>query len=161
MEDGGDDPACSCPAHRVVDRRPGGAWGKRLRIQRHHCSYNPQLKTRSDYLSNFLDYTSPFFRNTLSTAGNCMTSSERPSPEQLLKKEASPAVLRGRELWKCSGGFKCLEFPGLGGSQPYSRGEFQEKLWECFRGLSGFFRNFLRKVPAVLGVWPNFVFQIN
>ena len=28
---------------------------------------------------------------TLSTAGNSMTSSERPSPEPLLKKEGSPA----------------------------------------------------------------------
>ena len=35
-------------------------------------------------------------RNTLSTAGNSMTSSERPSPEPLLKKEAPPAVLGGR-----------------------------------------------------------------
>ena len=44
---------------------------------------------------------------------------------------------------------------GLGRSQPSSRGEFQEKLWERFRGLSEFFRNFFRKVLAVLGVWPN------
>ena len=49
-----------------------------------------------------------FFRNTPST-GNSMTGSERPSPEPLLKKEASPAVLGGREFWKCSGAFKCLE----------------------------------------------------
>ena len=51
----------------------------------------------------------PEIRNTLSAVGNSMTSSERPSPEPLLKKEAFPAVLRGRELWKCYGGFKCLE----------------------------------------------------
>ena len=38
-----------------------------------------------------------------------MTSSERPSPEPLLKKEASPAVLMGRQSWKCSGGFTRLE----------------------------------------------------
>ena len=48
-------------------------------------------------------------RNTPSTAGNSMTGSERPSPEPLLKKEASPAVLGGRQFWKCSGAFKCLE----------------------------------------------------
>ena len=48
------------------------------------------------------------FRNTPSTAGNSMTSSERPSPEPLLKEEASSAVLGGREFWKCSGAFKCL-----------------------------------------------------
>ena len=43
------------------------------------------------------------------SAGNAMTSSERPSPEPLPKREASPAVLGAREFWKCSGGFKCLE----------------------------------------------------
>ena len=43
-----------------------------------------------------------------------MTGSERPSPEPLLKKEASPAVLGGREFWKCSGSLKCLELKGLG-----------------------------------------------
>ena len=41
---------------------------------------------------------------TPSTAGNSMTGSERPSPEPLLKKEASPAVLGGERiletLWK-------------------------------------------------------------
>ena len=43
-------------------------------------------------------------RNTLSAAGNSMSSSERPSPEPLLKKEASPAVLVGENsgvmLWR-------------------------------------------------------------
>ena len=40
-------------------------------------------------------------RSTRSTAGNSMTGSERPSPELLLKKEASPAVLGGilEMLW--------------------------------------------------------------
>ena len=46
---------------------------------------------------------------TLSVAENSMTSSERPSPEPLPKKEVSPAVLRGSEFWRSSGGFKCLE----------------------------------------------------
>ena len=45
---------------------------------------------------------------------------------------------------------------GLGAFQPYSRGKFQETLWERFRGLSGIFPEFFRKVPAVLGVWPIF-----
>ena len=43
-----------------------------------------------------------------SAAGNSMTSSERPSPEPLLKKEAPPAVLGGRDFWKSSGSLKCL-----------------------------------------------------
>ena len=42
-------------------------------------------------------------RNAPSTAGNSMTGSERPSPEPLLEKEASPAALGVREFWKCSG----------------------------------------------------------
>ena len=41
---------------------------------------------------------------------------------------------------------------GFGGSQPYSREEFQETLSERF--FPEFFRNFFWKVPAVLGVWP-------
>ena len=32
----------------------------------------------------------------------------------------------------------------------------QELLWERFQGLPEFFRNFFRKVSAVLGAWPNF-----
>ena len=48
-------------------------------------------------------------KSTPSTAGNSMTSSERPYPEPILKKEASPAVLGGREFWKRSGSLKCLE----------------------------------------------------
>ena len=44
------------------------------------------------------------FRNTLSTAGNSMTSSERPSPEPLLKKEAPPSrAVREIILDACSG----------------------------------------------------------
>ena len=50
-------------------------------------------------------------RNAPSTARNSMTGSERPSPEPLLKKEASSAVLGGGggEFWKCSESLKCLE----------------------------------------------------
>ena len=36
---------------------------------------------------------------------------------------------------------------GLGGSQPYSPGEFQETLWERFWGLSGIFPEFLPESP--------------
>ena len=50
-----------------------------------------------------------YFGTTPSAAGNSMTGSERPSPEPILKKEASPAILGGREFWKSSGAFKCLE----------------------------------------------------
>ena len=37
---------------------------------------------------------------------------------------------------------------GLGASQPYSRGKFQETLWERFRGLSGIFPEFLPESPS-------------
>ena len=53
--------------------------------------------------------------------------------------------------------FWSLQMPwiiGFGGSQLYSRGEFQETFWERFWGLSGIFRDFFRKVPAALWVWP-------
>ena len=91
-------------------------------------------------------------RNTLSTAGNSMTSSERPSPEPIPEKEAFQAVLRGGEFWKCSGSLKCLEVIGFGGSKPYSRGGKTPKTlsFRTFSGISA------RKVPAVLGVWPNY-----
>ena len=39
----------------------------------------------------------------------------------------------------------------LGGSQPYSRGKFQEKLWERFRGLSRIFPEFLPESPSRTG----------
>ena len=37
------------------------------------------------------------------------------------------------------------------GPQPYSRGEFQETLWERFRGLSGIFPGFLPESPSRTG----------
>ena len=64
-----------------------------------------------DFLEVALVWTirNPKLRSTPSTAGNSMTGSERPSPEPILKKSAPPAVLGGREFWKCSGSLKCLE----------------------------------------------------
>ena len=91
------------------------------------------------------------FRNTLSTAGTSMTGSERPSPEPLLKKEASPAVLGGRECWKCSGAFKCLEFQGLGHPSRTLEGNSRKRSESVSGVFLEFFQNFLRKVPAVLG----------
>ena len=46
-----------------------------------------------------LTWRSEFLRNTPSAAVNSMTGSERPSPEPLLKKEASSAALGRREFW--------------------------------------------------------------
>ena len=58
---------------------------------------------------------------------NSMTSSERPSPEPILKKEASPAVLGGEKSGNALEASNALNYR-LGASQPYSRGKFQETL---------------------------------
>ena len=107
--------------------------------------------TRPEILPEVFKAYSQSLRNTPSTAGNSMTSSGRLSPEPLLKKEAPPAVLGGeiilQMLWK-------PQMPwiiGLGGSQPYSRREFQETLWERFRGLSGVFPEFLPESASRTG----------
>ena len=84
-----------------------------------------------------------------------MTGSERPSPEPLLKKEASPAVLGGREFWKCSGALKCLKLQGLGHPSRTLEGNSRKRSESVSGVFPEFFRNFLRKVPAVLGVGPN------
>ena len=83
-----------------------------------------------------------------------MTGSERPSPEPILKKETSPAVLGGGEN---------------SGNALEPSNALNYRVWGIAADLEGnsrkssesvsgvfpeFFRNFLRKVPAVLGVWP-------
>ena len=83
-----------------------------------------------------------------------MTSSERPSPEPILKKEASPAVLGERELWKRSESLKCLELEGLGHPSRALEGNSRKRSESVSGVFPEFFRNFFRKVAAVLGVWP-------
>ena len=146
-----------------------------------------------------------------------MTGSERPS----LEKRSVPSRTAGRQFWKRSGAFKCLELQGLGdpsrtlegnfrkSSESVSRvlpeflstSDFQSEVGEVCGEIGGelpakfgrrfssffcwgkssetfstktppqilpsdfttrfwvvagpkFFRNFFRKVPALLGVWP-------
>ena len=87
-------------------------------------------------------------RNAPSTAGNSMTSSERPSPEPILKKEASPAVLGGerilKTLWNSQ---NALNHRAWGIPAVLSR----EIPGNALRAFLESFRNFFRKVPAVLG----------
>ena len=90
-------------------------------------------------------------RNTPSTAGNSMTGSERPSPEPLLKKEASPAVLGGREFWKRSGSLKCLELYCLGHPSRTLEGNSRKRSESVFRGLSGILPEFLPESPSRTG----------
>ena len=80
-----------------------------------------------------------------------MTSSEGPSSGTISEKRGVPSRTEGETilemLWK-------PQMPwiiGLGASQPYSRAEFQETLWERFRGLSGIFPEFLPESPSRTG----------
>ena len=57
-----------------------------------------------------------------------MTSSERPSPEPILKKEASPAVLGGENSGNTLEASNALNYRVWGIPSPYSRGKFQETL---------------------------------
>ena len=90
-------------------------------------------------------------RNALSTAGNSMSSSERASLELILKKEASPAVLRGENSEDALEASNALN---------YRVWEIPAALWRgisgnalrAFPDVSGVFRNFFRKVPAVLSM---------
>ena len=108
------------------------------------------FQNRPDHGYRFL--WKPFFRSTLSTAGNSTMSSERPSPEPFLKKEASSAVLRGR-IVEMPGQSQMPWIIGLGGiSAVLSRGIPGNSV----RAFPGSFRKFLQKVPAVLSVWPTF-----
>ena len=66
----------------------------------------------------------PRIRNALSTAGNSMTSSERPSPEALLKVPSR--IGEGENSGNALEASNALHYR-FGGSQSYSRVEFQEK----------------------------------
>ena len=87
------------------------------------------------------------------TAGNSMTSSERPSPEPILKKEASPAVLGGENSGNALEASNALNYRAWGIPAVLSR-EIPGNALRAFPGSLWSFRNFFRKVPAVLGVWP-------
>ena len=87
------------------------------------------------------------FRNTLSIAGNAMTSSERPraSPEPLVKKKGRPQPYRGGEnSGHALEASNALNYRALGFQAVLSR-RIPGKALRAF--LSGFFRN----LSAVLG----------
>ena len=93
-------------------------------------------------------------RNTPSTAGNSMADSERPSPEPLLKKEASPAVLGGENSGNALEASHTFNYRVWGIPAVLSRGNSRKRSESVYGVFPEFFRNFFRKVPAVLGVWP-------
>ena len=78
-----------------------------------------------------------------------MTGSGRPSPEPLLKKEAPPAVLGGDNSGNALEASNALNYSiGLGHPSRTLDGNSRKRFFPES------FRNFFRKVPAVLGVWP-------
>ena len=80
-----------------------------------------------------------------------MTSSERPSPEPLLEKGASPAVLRGGRILECCGSLKCLELCiGLGPLGRLSSG-IPGNAVRGFPGSSAIFLEFLPESPSRSG----------
>ena len=99
----------------------------------------------------------PFARNTPSTAGNSMTGFGRPSPEPLLKKEGVPSRTGGERnsgnALEASNALNCRVWaiPAV-----LSKGNSRKRSESVSGVFPEFFRNFFRKVRAVLGVWPTF-----
>ena len=83
-----------------------------------------------------------------------MASSERPSPEPILKKEAFPAVLVGENSGNALEASNALNYRVWGIPAVLSRAIPGNALRAFPEEIPEFFRNFFRKVPAVLGVWP-------
>ena len=77
-------------------------------------------------------------RNTPSTAGNSMTGSGRPSPEPLLRKEASPAGLEGENSGNALEPSNALNYRAWGIPAVLSKGMPGKAL----RAFPGSFRNF-------------------
>ena len=71
------------------------------------CAPNPRKCALHEKLAS-ASCRPPSLRNALSTAGNSMTSSERPSTEPRLKKKLPEPHWGGGYFWKCSGSLKCL-----------------------------------------------------
>ena len=89
---------------------------------------------------------------TPSTAGNFMASSERPSPEPLLKKEVTPAVLGGENSGNALEVPNALNYGVWGIPAVLSTVEGNSR--KRSESVSGVFPEFFPKVPAVLGLWP-------
>ena len=83
-----------------------------------------------------------------------MTSSERPSLETTSEKRGPHSRTEGREFWKCSGSLKCLELSGLRDPSRTLEGTSRKCSESVSRVFPEFFWNFLREVPAVLGIGP-------
>ena len=67
------------------------------------------------------------------------------------EKRGVPSRTRGERILETLWTPQMPWIIGFGASQPYSRGKFQETLWERFRGLSGIFPEFLPESPSRTG----------
>ena len=136
-------------------KAPRGIWSQAEGLHRDHPKF---LKKRyhsfQNHYSHKISETQKYpqycweFHDRLWEALSGSTSEKRSVPSRTGGERILEMLWKPQMIW----------IIGFGGSQPYSWGEFQETLWERFRGLSGvfpeFFRNFFRKVPAVLGYGP-------
>ena len=86
-----------------------------------------------DCLSNFMEFHDQLWEALYGTTSE--------------KKRGIPSRTGGGRR-ECSGGFECLELCCFGGSQPYSQGEFQEKLL-VFPGRFGIYPEFPQQSPSM------------
>ena len=89
-----------------------------------------------------------------------MTGSERPSPEPLLKKEASPAALGGENSGNALEASNALNSRVWGDPSRTLEGNSTKRSESVSGNSLEFFQNFFRKVPAVLGASPTAVLRI-
>ena len=76
------------------------------------------------------------------------------------EKRSVPSRTGGERILEMLWSLQMPWIIGFGGSQPYSRGEFQETLWERFRGLSGIFGISSRKSQPYWGCGPSTNFNL-
>ena len=87
-----------------------------------------------------------------------MTSSERPSPEPILKKRRPQPYWGGENSGNALEASNALNYRAWGVPAVLAR-EIPGNALRAFpEEIPESFRNFFRKVPAVLGVWPIIAF---
>ena len=90
-------------------------------------------------------------RNTLRIAGNSITSSERPSPEPLLKTRGVPSRTEGERILEMVLRHQIIELYGLGVSSRTLEGKSRKSSESVSALLSGIFLEFLPESPSRTG----------
>ena len=95
------------------------------------------------------------FRELQTHPNSHHTARDTPAQKQThISLHPSPSSrTAGREFWKFSGGFKCLELQGFGDPSRVIEGNSRKSSESGSGVFPELFRNFSRKVPAVLGAW--------